>query len=130
LRPQIRQFIEKAGGPDAIRRLLFTFYERMAQDTLIGYFFAGKDLAHIADKQSEFILNAGGFLPRFEGKGPATAHVALPPIYAGHFDRRLVILREVLTESGLAPETIDQWVAFEEGFREMIVTDEPKPRKR
>lgn len=130
MKQQIRKIVEDAGGPDVVRRLLLVFYQRMAEDALIGYFFAGKDLAHIADQQAGFILNAAGMTPRFEGKGPATAHIELPPIYRGHFDRRLVILREVLKENGVPSPVVDRWIAFEEGFRDMIVTEEPKPKKR
>ncbi|MBS1958408.1 MAG: hypothetical protein JST80_02960 [Bdellovibrionales bacterium] len=124
MKTKIREFIEQAGGPDKIRSLLFLFYDRMSKDIIIGYFFDGKDLKHIAEMQAQFILNAGNFIPKFEGKGPATAHLDLPPIYRGHFDRRLLILRDILTENNVPSTAIDAWIAFEEGFRAMTVVEE------
>ena len=89
---------------------------------MIGYFFEGKPIAEIAAKQGEFILMAAGVLQKFEGRGPATAHTNLPPIYEGHFDRRLVLLRETLLTEGLTPAQIETWVQFEESFRAMVVS--------
>ena len=94
----------------------------MGNDILIGFFFAGHDLTKIVEMQAQFILMAAGLIDRFEGKGPSTAHTALPPILEGHFDRRLVVLREVLSAHAIAPELIDRWVQFEESFRLVIVS--------
>jgi hemoglobin len=94
----------------------------MSADILIGFFFDGKDIALTASRQADFILAAGGFIDRFEGRGPASAHTALPPILSGHFDRRLQILREVLNENQVPTDAIETWVQFEEGFREVVVT--------
>ncbi len=90
---------------------------------MIGYFFSGKDLVHTSQRQAEFILSAGGFLPKYEGRGPATAHTSLPPIWKGHFDRRLLLLREVLEKNGLDPRVIQAWIDFEESFRAIVVQD-------
>ena len=91
---------------------------------MIGFFFDGKDLNHIADQQAAFILNAAGLRDRFEGKGPSTAHVALPPILPGFFDRRLRILEEVLASHHIPPSLAEAWVRFEAGFRAVVVSEE------
>ena len=117
----LKELIASIGGATVLLQILNQFYERMSKDVLIGYFFANQDLSHIALMQSQFLLKAAGISNEFNGKGPASAHLHLPPIYEGHFDRRLVILREVLQEQGLKPEQIEQWVQFEESFRKMIV---------
>ena len=103
-------------------RLVLAFYEAMEKDPMIGFFFSGRDLAAIAEKQAGFILLAAGMNRKFDGKGPATAHGALPPILPGHFDRRIVILRETLQASGLSPDTIALWIRFEESFRTQVVS--------
>jgi len=121
------QGIVNSLGPDLDERtkrlqgILEDFYVRMAEDIIVGFFFTGRDLKHIAHQQAQFILNAAGLIPKFEGKGPSTAHVALPPILAGHFDRRIVILRETLVAHGLPSEVVESWVGFEASFRDMIV---------
>ena len=94
----------------------------MSEDVLIGFFFAGKDLKEIALRQSQFILNAAGLIKVYSGRGPASAHLSLAPILAGHFDRRLILLRETLIEAHVSQVDIDLWLNFEEGFRAMVVT--------
>jgi truncated hemoglobin YjbI len=123
-RTQLRDLIESIGGEPGLQRILLAFYSRMERDPMIGFFFTGKPIAHISSKQGEFILLAAGLRTNFEGKGPATAHTGLPPILKGHFDRRLVLLREALLEEGLSAEQIQTWVRFEESFRSMVVSRE------
>ncbi|MBU6154251.1 MAG: group 1 truncated hemoglobin [Bdellovibrionales bacterium] len=120
-RNKLKTLIESIGGESALHRILLCFYTRMKGDAMIGYFFEGKPIAEIARKQGEFILMAAGLLRKFEGRGPATAHTNLPPIYEGHFDRRLVLLRETLQAEGVHPPEIETWVRFEESFRAMVV---------
>ena len=105
-----------------LNELLEDFYLRMHSDTMLGFFFEGRDLKHIAHQQGQFLMNAAGFTPKFEGKGPSTAHVNLPPILDGHFDRRLVILRETLLAHHLPPPIIELWVSFESTFRNIVVS--------
>ena len=126
MREQLLLVIQSLGSdlPSQTTRLmaiLVDFYQRMHEDIIVGFFFTGKDLKHIAHQQGQFMLNAAGLIPRFEGKGPATAHVALPPILAGHFDRRIVILGETIRAHGLSSETEKNWLSFESAFRDMIV---------
>ena len=122
-RSELKELVDSIGGPDSVRAILEDFYQRMSKDILIGFFFDGKDLKHIAYQQANFILNAAGILDRFEGKGPSTAHVALAPILTGHFDRRLVILRQTLEAHKIPQICINSWVQFEEGFRSIVVSD-------
>jgi truncated hemoglobin YjbI len=127
MREQLVSIINSLGS-DPISRsvrlvsILEEFYVRMSADDMIGFFFAGKDLKHIANQQARFILNAAGMIPKFEGKGPATAHVGLPPILPGFFDRRIMILNETLLAHHLAPEVVESWIAFESSFRDMITS--------
>lgn len=123
-KPELAGLYRAIGSDGRLRELLRAFYARMAGDTMLGFFFAGKDTDAIADRQSEFLLRAMGERPSYVGKPPAEAHEALPPILSGHFDRRLVLLRETLAQHGLAPEQIDVWVRFEEAFRDAIVAKE------
>jgi truncated hemoglobin YjbI len=109
------------GGEARVRALLLKFYERMAGDVMLLHFFTGRDVAAIAEKQGEFLLRAMGASPTYSGKAPGDAHRGLPPIWTGHFNRRLVILREVLLGAGLSEADADAWVSFEDAFRETIV---------
>jgi truncated hemoglobin YjbI len=102
--------------------ILEDFYTRMHRDVMLGYFFEGRDLKHIAHQQGKFLLNAAGFIDKFEGKGPSTAHTSLPPILEGHFDRRLVILRETLQAHQLPTHIVELWISFEGTFRNIVVS--------
>ncbi len=88
---------------------------------MVGYFFEGFNLGHIAEMQASFILRAAGLTSTYSGHTPDRAHENLPPILPGHFDRRLMILKETLKGFGLDDVQIQTWVDFEDAFRPMIV---------
>ena len=71
-------------------------------------------------------MNAAGLIDAIEGKGPSTAHSTLPPILSGHFDRRILLLRETLIEAGINATLLELWVQFEESFRAQVVAPEAK----
>lgn len=118
----LRKLYEEVGGESGLEAILDSFYNKMAQDILIGYFFTGKDLKKIARMQKAFLMKAWGISQAYTGKFPAQAHKHLPDILKGHFDRRLVILRQTLQEFKISSEWIDVWVKFESGFRKAVQT--------
>ena len=120
----VRGLVDRVGGPDRLREILKRFYARLAPDPIVGFFFAGFDLDEIVEGQWGFLMRAFGAAERFLGKNPLVAHRELPPILRGHFDRRLLVLREVLTEEGLDPADIDAWIKVENGFRRRLVSEE------
>jgi truncated hemoglobin YjbI len=119
---ELRAIHAHVGGAEAVRAILRDFYRRMSRDLLIGFFFEGKDVEKIADKQLLFLLRAMGAGKSHSGKPPSAAHRKLPPILRGHFDRRLRLLEETLRDHGLAAKDIRTWVAFENAFRRGIVS--------
>jgi hemoglobin len=119
---ELAALYEAVGGEPGLEKILVNFYERMSRDVLIGYFFDGRDLRAIALKQKEFLMRAWGVSQEYGGRSPTEAHSALPPILKGHFDRRLVLLAETLREAGLEERHAKVWVAFEERFRDAVVT--------
>ncbi len=122
-REELRTLILSIGGAEKLSAILKSFYETMSKDILIGFFFQDKDIERIASKQGEFMLLAAGLLQvEFQGKGPNTAHEKLAPILEGHFDRRLLLLRQCLVTEGLTENQISFWLQFEESFRAMVVT--------
>jgi truncated hemoglobin YjbI len=118
---RLKALFLKIGGEKKVGEILNDFYHRMAQDILIGYFFNNKDIDAVAAKQKEFLLYAVGIRQTYEGKTPTSAHLELPSILTGHFDRRLVLLQETLKSHGLNPEDIQTWIDFEEAFRNVVV---------
>lgn len=118
--------MEAAGGPETIESILREFYRRLSIDRLVGFFFAGRNTHTIAAKQAEFLLHSAGLCPQYTGRSPKDAHKGLPPILPGHFDRRILILSEVLKEEKLKPEHIETWIEFERRFRKQVVS---RPRR-
>jgi len=110
-------------GAPAILAIVRDFYSRMNADTMLGFFFAGKNLEQIAGKQTDFILRAmaASGSASYAGKAPAQAHVDLAPILPGHLDRRKIILTQTLRDHGLSPEHIQTWIEFEDSFRSAIL---------
>jgi truncated hemoglobin YjbI len=123
LKNALKSLYKNIGESDGLRTILRDFYLRMSQDTMIGFFFAGKNIVEIADRQHQFISRAMGASASYTGKPPAQAHEALPPILPGHFDRRLRILEETLRTHGLSAEDIRTWLEFENSFRAGIVSE-------
>lgn len=66
-------------------------------------------------------MRAMGVIHSYQGKSPAQAHLNLPPILKGHFDRRLKLLEQTLRIHGLSEEDIELWIQFENTFRDKIV---------
>jgi truncated hemoglobin YjbI len=124
-KPELKRLYQHLGGDGGgeakLQAILRDFYTRMSSDTMLGFFFEGRDLHAIADKQAGFLLRAMGARASYAGKPPAQAHTALPPILAGHFDRRLRILEATLMDHGVSAEDIRTWVSFEQAFRDGIV---------
>lgn len=126
VRPEVlKKLYSDIGGEASLEEILTLFYQRMAADTMIGFFFYGKDLPTIIQNQKKFLMKVMGELPDYKGKTPATAHLELPPILEGHFDRRLVILKEVLEKWGANPWIIRTWISFERQFRKVVVASHP-----
>src|SRR4051794_10533266 len=121
VKPELKALYHRIGEEAGLERILKDFYHRMSQDVLIGFFFEGKDIDAIVMRQKTFLMRAMGASPSYSGKPPATAHEALPPILAGHFDRRLKILEQTLQAHGLSEQEAKVWLGFENAFREAIV---------
>jgi hemoglobin len=117
---KLTALFDEIGGEGALEKILVRFYEKMSGDVMIGFFFTGKDIHAIALKQKEFLMRAWGVSPSYRGKAPAEAHAHLPPILRGHFDRRLRILEETLTEFKVSEQSKKLWVEFESTFRDAV----------
>lgn len=127
-KPALANIYRNIGGEAGLTRILRDFYERMSRDILIGFYFDGKDIHHIADQQRGFLMRAMGATPSYSGKPPAKAHDELAPILAGHYDRRLRILEDTLRTHGVSEEDIRIWITFENAFRDSIVVEEKGSR--
>lgn len=117
---------KEVGGDARLLALLTRFYDRLYDDVLIGFFFAPKDKATLVRSQFDYLTaNLGDRLGTYEGPSIRRAHEHLA-ILPGHFDRRHVILQEVLTEFAVPEHVKDAWLAFDRSLRDFVLREGQK----
>jgi hemoglobin len=109
-------------GPDRLRAAITDFYDRLFRDVMIGFLFQGKDRQHLIDREYEFTAGFLGADIKYTGRSMRTAH-AKSPIFGGHFERRLQILRETLRDHGVEAEVQQAWIDHQLALRAQITTD-------
>jgi truncated hemoglobin YjbI len=109
-------------GEAKLRAVITDFYARLFPDVMIGFLFAGKDRARLIDKEYEFTAHLLGADIKYTGRPMRTAH-AQSPIFGGHFERRLQILRETLRDHAVDPEVQRVWIDHTLSLRALITSD-------
>lgn len=116
------ELFDKIGLPK-LREVVTDFYSRIFGDVMIGFLFEGKNRQHLIDREVEF---TAGFLGnkdiKYQGRPMRTAHAA-SPIFGGHFERRLQILRETLRDNAVDAEVQAAWIDHTLALRAQITTD-------
>jgi hemoglobin len=103
--------------------VLADFYDRVFADAMIGFMFAGKDRAHLVEREYELtarMLGAPDVV--YRGLPLRTAH-ARHTIFGGQFERRLQILKETLDDHAVAPEVRRVWIEHTLALRPQITHD-------
>jgi hemoglobin len=108
---------------DQLRILFVDFYNRVFDDTMIGFLFHGKDKQRLIDKEVEFTQRILGEDVPYTGRGMRQAHAKVP-VLGGHFDRRMQILRDVLTDHNVSESIQTPWLKHTASLRS-IITDDP-----
>ena len=109
-------------GPDALRAAITEFYDRVFGDVMIGFLFEGKDRQRLIDREYEFTAGLLGGEVRYTGRPMREAHANLP-IFGGHFERRLQLLRETLRDRGVDAEVQRAWIDHSLALRPQITSD-------
>ena len=112
---------ERLGGADGVRAIVTEFVEQVHADFIIGFFFEGRDRERILTHEIEHASRVLGGDVAYTGRPVAQVHPPLR-INRGHFQRRLAILRTVLSRRGVDAGIVDRWLAAEAQF-ESVVTD-------
>jgi len=116
--PQMSVF-EQIGGEAVVRAVVERFVDRVWDDPIIGFFFAGKDRARVKLYEYEHAATVLGAGIRYTGRPIAPLHRALK-INAGQFRRRLAILRQELERAGLPQDVIDLWLAAQRAMEQQV----------
>jgi truncated hemoglobin YjbI len=109
-------------GEAKLRAVITDFYARIFGDVMIGFLFAGKDRQHLIDREYEFTANLLGADVKYTGRPMRVAH-AQSPIFGGHFERRLQILRETLRDHAVDPDVQQVWIEHTLALRSQITPD-------
>lgn len=109
-------------GEAKLRAVVEEFYTRIFPDVMIGFLFEGKDRARLIEKEYEFTAHLLGGNVKYTGRPMRTAH-AQSPIFGGHFERRLQILRETLRDCQVDPEVAQTWIEHTRQLRPQITRD-------
>src|SRR5580704_10543561 len=97
------------GGEAGVRPVLTTLCDRVLDDRMVGFLFAGKDKEKLITHQLWFTARFLGGPSRYEGKSIPDAHAALP-LLPGHFDRRHHLLKQVLAEHRVPAAVAEEWL--------------------
>jgi hemoglobin len=111
----------KIGGA-GLRAVITDFYARVFGDVMIGFMFQGKDRQQLIDREYEFTANFLGGDVRYTGRPLREAH-AKTPIFGGHFERRLQILRETLRDHAVDEEVQREWIDHTQALRHLVTKD-------
>lgn len=109
-------------GPAALRTVIADFYQRLFDDVMIGFLFVGKDRARLIQKEWELTARFLGADIPYTGRPMRMAHAA-SPIFGGHFERRLQLLRETLADHAVDPEVAQVWIDHQLALRSQITVD-------
>lgn len=109
-------------GEHKLRAVVTDFYSRIFGDVMIGFLFEGKSRQHLIDREYEFTASFLGGDVKYTGRPMRTAH-AQSPIFGGHFERRLQILRETLRDNAVDPEVQRAWIDHTLALRDQITPD-------
>ena len=109
-------------GEAKLRAVVSDFYSRIFGDVMIGFLFEGKSRQHLIDREYEFTASFLGGDVKYTGRPMRTAH-AQSPIFGGHFERRLQILRETLRDNAVDPDVQKVWIDHTLALRAQITTD-------
>ena len=109
-------------GPDKLRAVIADFYDRIFADVMIGFLFQGKSKQTLIDREYEFTANLLGADVKYTGRPMRVAH-AQSPIFGGHFERRLQILRETMRDHAVDAEVQQVWLDHSYALRDQITSD-------
>jgi hemoglobin len=109
-------------GEAKLRAVIVDFYGRVFGDVMIGFLFVGKDRERLIEREYEFTAQLLGADIKYAGRPMRTAHGHLP-IFGGHFERRLQILRETLRDHAVDAEVQRTWIDHSVALRGQITSD-------
>jgi truncated hemoglobin YjbI len=125
----MKSLYDMIGGEARLRAVLKALYDKLFDDPIVGFLFAGKDKAHIVEQQLAFTSHFLGGPHAYQGKPLPEAHAALP-LLPGHFDRRHRLLAQTLDEQGVSEEVKRVWLRIDENLRGSVLATGEEARDK
>lgn len=110
---------EIAGGEPVIRSIVHRFVDRVFDDVIIGFHFAGKDRADVRQHEYQHAAATLGAQVAYTGRPIVPLHRPMK-INAGQFRRRLALLRQEIQRAGIPAEIEEQWLAAQRAMERQI----------
>ena len=120
---------EAIGGEGPVRAVLQSLYDRLFDDAMIGFLFAGKDKAHIVEQQVAFTCGFLGGPQTYSGLPLPRAHANIP-LLPGHFDRRHRLLAQALDECGVPEDVKRVWLQIDLALRPSVLASSEAARAK
>lgn len=110
---------ERLGGEPVVRALIDRFVDRMYDDFIIGFHFAGRDRARIKAHEYEHAARVLGADLPYTGRNIPELHRPLK-INGGQFRRRLALLRQELERANVPEDIGATWIEAQLRMERMI----------
>ncbi|MEN0066845.1 MAG: group 1 truncated hemoglobin [Myxococcota bacterium] len=110
---------ERLGGQAGVDRILTTFVDRMRGDFIIGFLFEGRDRDRILKHEIELASAHLGGPKGYTGRSLGMVHAPLR-ILRGQFQRRMAVLKKVLTEHDVPNDIMARWVAHDSALESVV----------
>lgn len=112
---------EAAGGERALLAMLQDLYDRLYLDPMVGFLFEPHDKATLIAHQYSYVCAyLGDRVGEYQGRSMRRAHESLP-LLGAHFDRRHVILKQVMEAHQLPTHVVQAWLELEQRLKPFIV---------
>lgn len=105
---------------ERLERASQVFYDRVFADPMIGFMFLGLDQSQLAAREFELMARVCGIEIEYKGRGLAAAH-RRHNIRRGQFDRRLVLLKSALENTGVPEQMVDLIISHNQKLAPMIL---------
>jgi hemoglobin len=117
------------GGEAGVRAVLRTLYDRLFDDVMVGFLFAGKDKEELITHQLWFTARFLGGPSRYEGRSLPDAHASLP-LLPGHFDRRHHLLKQALVAHHVPAHVAEEWLRVDASLKTAVLKSGADARER
>jgi hemoglobin len=113
--------VEEVGGMQRLEALMRDFYDRLYDDIIIGFLFQPHDKERLIRSQIDYVTaHLGDRSGTYDGATIRKAHTDVP-VLPGQFDRRHLILREVLEEHDVPGYVRKAWLELDASLRDFVL---------